>query len=331
MNFMMKKFSRCGLLALLSFMVLSMASVTAQGAVSDATFLDLCESGTVQDVRRAIRNGANVNAKDKDGRTPLMSSEVLRDPEKLRVLLNAKANVNAKDKNGQTALMEAISHSYLASEANPEVIEALLDAGANVNAKDKDGRTALMQLGPIGPMEMIVRLLLSAGADVNAKDKNGRTALMNEDLSLDGMRLLIRAGADVNAKDKNGETPLIRAVKGGWTVKAVGNGIGGYPEEVKLLLDAGADVNAVDKKGHDALWYAQDNYRRAAKLKETLFKGEYDRDMYDMLKDEYNMLWNARNNDQIVAMLKKRKGSLGARQSTPKQTSKPQTRPAGRR
>ena len=139
---------------------------------------------------------------------------------------------------------------------------------------------------------------------------------MNAHLSLDGMRLLVRAGADVNAKDKNGETPLIRAVKGGWMVRAVGNGIGGYPEEIKLLLDAGADINAVDKKGHDALWHAQDNYRRAAE-----WKGE----------PEYDMLWNARNNDQIVAMLKKRKGGLGAKRSTPKQTSRPKTNPTGRR
>ncbi len=253
-----------------------------RSSLSDSDFFEVCESGTAEDVRKAIKNSANVNAKNKNGETPLMI---------------------------------AVDMGFLARGVDSEIIEALLNAGADVNAKDKNGRTALMMVGPIGPSEVVIRLLLNAGANVDIKDKDGQTALMNADLSLEGMKLLLRAGADVNAKDKNGETPLIRAVKGGWTVKAIGNGIGGYPEEVKLLLDAGADINAVDKKGHDALWYAQDNYRRAAKL-----KGD----------PEYDMLWDAQNNDQIVAMLKKRKGGLGARQSTPKQTSRSKTRPAGR-
>ena len=47
----MKKFFVCGLLALLFFAALGMAPVTAQGAMSDNAFAELCEKGTAEEVR----------------------------------------------------------------------------------------------------------------------------------------------------------------------------------------------------------------------------------------------------------------------------------------
>ena len=52
-------------------------------------------------------------------------------------LLNHKANVNAKDKNGQTPL-----HLIIA-RGNLKAIQALLDHGADVNATDNKGKTPL--------------------------------------------------------------------------------------------------------------------------------------------------------------------------------------------
>ena len=54
-------------------------------------------------------------------------------------LLRAGANVDAKDKKGRTALMYAA-----AMNPNPKVAAALLDAGADVDERNKDGSTALM-------------------------------------------------------------------------------------------------------------------------------------------------------------------------------------------
>ena len=58
--------------------------------------------------------------------------------EAIEVLLKAGADVAARDKNGKTPLMWAAGVNW-----NPEVIEALLKAGANARAKDKEGKTAV--------------------------------------------------------------------------------------------------------------------------------------------------------------------------------------------
>lgn len=76
----------------------------------------------------------------------------------VRELLANGADVNAKDKNGVTALMCA------AWEGNLKVVEILLANGADVNAKDKYGGTVLGKTAKKGYSE-IVRLLKQAGAE----------------------------------------------------------------------------------------------------------------------------------------------------------------------
>ena len=146
----------------------------------------------------------------------------------LRFLLDAGADVNAKDENGRTALMEGTT--YAASNT-----KELLDAGADVNAQDKDGRTAMMTAAltkyPATSPAVIIEVLLNAGADTNLRDKDGQTALMklmqdpyksdkrgrivdtsSRDMS-SAVRLLLNAGADINAQDKDGKTALMWAAR----------------------------------------------------------------------------------------------------------------------
>ena len=67
------------------------------------------------------------------------------------------ANVNATDERGSTPLLEAARYGH------EDICLVLVAAGANLKAKDKDGKTALM-LAVQGDHEEVVRILRQAGA-----------------------------------------------------------------------------------------------------------------------------------------------------------------------
>jgi ankyrin repeat protein len=101
-------------------------------------FFELIKAGTPQAVQAAISNGADVNAQDKYGWTPLMYAAGFNpNPEVIATLLKAGADIEARDKYGATPLMEATWYN-----PNPEVITTLLKAGADAKAKDSVGKSA---------------------------------------------------------------------------------------------------------------------------------------------------------------------------------------------
>jgi Ankyrin repeats (3 copies) len=84
-------------------------------------------------------------------------------------LLKAGADVNAKNKNGWTPL-----HAAAGSNLSPAVLEVLLKAGADVNAKTADGVTPLHLAAANNPSPAVLEVLLKAGADPRAINKDGK-------------------------------------------------------------------------------------------------------------------------------------------------------------
>lgn len=119
-------------------------------------------------------------------------------------LIKHGANVEAKDKRGRTALMSAVqSH-------NTEAIKALIAGGAKVDDRDEVEGTALFRAsGPFGDVA-VVDALLAAGAEVNVADKNGMTPLIWAVRFGDPARVqaLVKAGAEVDARDARGLTAV---------------------------------------------------------------------------------------------------------------------------
>ncbi|HXL01820.1 MAG TPA: ankyrin repeat domain-containing protein [Candidatus Atribacteria bacterium] len=107
-------------------------------ALRQEDFTELVKTGSLEEVKKAIEAGANVNARDENGMTPLMhAAGANQNPEVIKVLLEAGAEVNARDEDGWTPLMQAACFNQ-----NPEVIKVLLEAGADGKIRCKEGKTA---------------------------------------------------------------------------------------------------------------------------------------------------------------------------------------------
>jgi ankyrin repeat protein len=124
-------------------------------------------TGNHEAVKQHLAAGADVNTKNKLGRTPL---SVATTKEIAELLIANGADVNAKIEGGWTPLHIA------AQLGHKEIVELLLANGADVNAKAVNGGTPLHAAAFVGRKE-IAALLIAKGADMNAKMEDGRTPL----------------------------------------------------------------------------------------------------------------------------------------------------------
>ncbi len=83
-----------------------------------------------------IGKGANVNAADDRGRTPLAVAVSLGWREGVTLLLEQKANPDTSNDAGETPLIFAVHRK------DADMVKALLEAGANPNRADNSGRNA---------------------------------------------------------------------------------------------------------------------------------------------------------------------------------------------
>lgn len=123
--------------------------------------LQLCELPMqAEDIRQAIKEGANPDEKDRFGEPILVSASFKGAMEVVQILLDAGANVNI----GTTKKNE-----WGWEELGVTPIVAAVQGGANVEMGAEAANSA--------PQIETVQILLDAGANVNARTENGRTAL----------------------------------------------------------------------------------------------------------------------------------------------------------
>lgn len=239
------------------------AFLTSAGLLMQAdTLFQSIRAGDLAGVRAELASGADVNARDSEGSTPLMYAALYTsDAACIRRLLEHGADPNASNGFGGAALIWGTG--------SLEKVKLLVEHGADVNARSKLGKSALLVAASRDGAGPVVSYLLAHGARIDTKDElagvpvipiggGGATALIQAAKARDGEALaaLLKKGAGVNAKEKNNSTALLNAI-------AYQN-----HRNIKLLLAHGADVSAANSAGFSALILAamRDDARTASLL-----------------------------------------------------------------
>jgi ankyrin repeat protein/mono/diheme cytochrome c family protein len=194
--------------------------------------------GALDSITFLLDNGADVNAKNRRGSTPLFWA--LHDEAKVRLLVAHGAAVKIKQVEGRSPVYQ----TALLGNGNA-ILRFLLDNGGDPNAATLNGLTPLAAAALRGDVEAM-RLLIDKGAAIDTKNGAGATALMAAATngSPSAVQLLLDKGADPTLGTKLGET-------------ALGNAAGaGNAVTVKLLLDRGVDVNSRNSRGYSPLMLA---------------------------------------------------------------------------
>jgi ankyrin repeat protein len=116
--------------------------------------------------RRLLSVGADVNAKDSFGWTPLHWASAMGHSQVVIELLQHGAGIEAKDNSGRAPLLRACLNGHVT------VVNELLSRGANIEAKTDQGNTPLHYACWNGHVA-IVKALLSVGANILTVNDDG--------------------------------------------------------------------------------------------------------------------------------------------------------------
>jgi ankyrin repeat protein len=233
-------------------------------------FIAMATEGNIDEVKRAIEIGIEIDELGAKGHTALMVAAYYGHQSIVKVLLAAGADPNLLSDDdglgsGMTALMLAAG-SFFASNRQ-QILQLLITGGADVNQRGAGGKTALFAAALNGSGYLdCVETLIAAGADLDLHNDRGHTVLTSvaaaENYAI--LNLLMQAGASTAGLDS---IQLIQAAGAGNIDRvksllagkvnldldrgaALGNAAAaGHTQIVELLIQAGANVNLTDKLG----------------------------------------------------------------------------------
>ncbi len=211
-----------------------------------------CSAGCVQCIQYLLEKGAQINALDNSGNTPLMEAVKQRKTDAVALVLNNPAcDVQTRNNSGESAIHLAVERfsqvcPAFDTEANKKTLQPpknitnmLIQKGASVNTLFKDGSSMLTRYFR---QSVVFDWLLSAGADANIVADDGNNVLIQavmwdvDNNDEEHTEKLLKANIDIEKLSRakyNGSTTVEMAAKSGsWALPLV-----------RLLVNSGADFS----------------------------------------------------------------------------------------
>ena len=165
--------------------------------------------GDLAKLKALVTSGANLDARDAKGRTPLHVATYARQREAIGLLAKAGANLNLLEDDRY----DAVTIAAVADDVTTLTLLLSLGAKAGQTTSRYDG-TALIAAAHLGHDE-VVRRLIAAGAPLDHVNNLHWTAVIESIVLGDGgprhqrtLAALVDAGASVKLTDRQGNTPM---------------------------------------------------------------------------------------------------------------------------
>jgi ankyrin repeat protein len=232
-------------------------------------------------VKLLIDAGADVNALDDNGNSPLSYGARVETPEITKLLINAPAGVNligvykglltasnfGKEENARLILdklpandaVDSVLNMVLSMASNGQFSLDFIKAIHKKGVDLKQNSNILFNYARKGTPEM-VQYLLTNGVDVNVRDFMGNTAIANtfafQEINQPVIDILLKAKIEINFKNIQGQNILGVLANQDISDSAI------LCSLLKQFIDAGAHINATDNEGNTPLMLFLKNIRK---------------------------------------------------------------------
>lgn len=200
-------------------------------------------------LRLLLEHKSLINAKNTDGKTPLLAAAEVGNLNACEALINAGADPLVRDNCRKNALHYAIETYSL------DILKLFLKFKELIDQTDNDGGNILHLAVVKGKNSELIELLIQFNHLIHSKDKLGRTPILyscpGKDGNLEIYEILVKAGANPKDVDNNGKSLLMIAAD---------DSDSGNFKMCEVLLKAGVDPLLADKDGRTAMHVAVENW-----------------------------------------------------------------------